>query len=691
MRTIRPKQTQSAQKKTQTAENQKKTPEEEGVQQKDTTVELNQSVNSDFDSKQAEKKSEKSAVSMNQDADADRLLDLLEENILSIEAEEILKGFNLDDIDRKSVSQEIVKINRSKYSEVKSDSEFIFSADVEYVSINLYTAIEEVPFDEFEFLKDVEPNCCIARKNFDDHPNEENPSDPLEPYTSEYQQKANVTVKADLNCLYFISRIAGKVILFNGAIYVKSGDLDATAEIIISADMMKAEVRLMASRGKGKPLTSGLVLQAMRDKKIVFGIDMKAIEEHVESLQSSKKTSLIFIGARGAEPVRGEDAKVTMHFSEDTVSEDFQISPDGRVNYRKKANIAIVHVGDVLAEVSDIGQGTNGMDVVGNTIKALPGDSKVLYAGDNVLVSPDGKKFIANIDGKPQLINNILHVYQNYLVPGDVDFNCGNITFEGNITIQGSILAGFEVKASGDVIVMGNCSGGSIESGRDIRVLGGIIGGTPSARILCGRNCFATYVQNGHLEVQGDLTIIKSCIQSKVFSTGSVFLRETKGAIIGGTTCALNSILVSDIGSNLGTKTELIVGHDFLIKKLQQQYIEAKEFCTVNIQKIEQVLKPLRNFIVKHTEISDQQKQRIALVIKKHRELKKRLELIDVKLKIIDKASKSNAKAVIKVRETAHADVKITIMDNTIILNRDYKYCTFFLNSKTGFVDSGAY
>ena len=81
-------------------------------------------------------------------------------------------------------------------------------------------------------------------------------------------------------------------------------------------------------------------------------------------------------------------------------------------------------------------------------IKAINGESNVLCAGQNVVVTDDGK-FKAVCDGQISLNGKVLSVFLHYMVEGDVDYGCGNISFNGNVTIKGSVLPGFEVKAKG--------------------------------------------------------------------------------------------------------------------------------------------------------------------------------------------------------------------------------------------------
>ncbi len=55
------------------------------------------------------------------------------------------------------------------------------------------------------------------------------------------------------------------------------------------------------------------------------------------------------------------------------------------------------------------------------------------------------------MEGKPCVKSNIFYVYQVHEVKGDVDISTGNITFVGDVVVQGSVKEGMKVEAGNSV------------------------------------------------------------------------------------------------------------------------------------------------------------------------------------------------------------------------------------------------
>ena len=62
------------------------------------------------------------------------------------------------------------------------------------------------------------------------------------------------------------------------------------------------------------------------------------------------------------------------------------------------------------------------------------------------------------------------------MIKGNVDYDYGNIDFNGSVHITGSVLPGFTVKAKGDIVVDKNVEDAYLEAGGDINVKMGISG-----------------------------------------------------------------------------------------------------------------------------------------------------------------------------------------------------------------------
>jgi len=620
----------------------------------------------------------------------DSILEQLEKEVESIETDEILEGLTPEELkDRGIIGGKKVEVRRSKYSAVKQVAGYVFYEGVEYAFIE-GKDIDDVNVDDVDYVKSVEKGQRIAWKKLDLNAQKLETFSPETLFTSGYLESARVIFTMEEDKLVVVSDLTGKVAVIKDLVYVVSAKADARCEVRVAMDKMSAEVDLFSARGGGKPLDVTMVETALKEAGVTFGIKSGVIAENVNVVELTGQAQFNVTVAEGIEPQDGAAARITLHFSEEPTVEDMRILPDGRVDYRKKANIQIVKKGDLLAEIGEPLPGKDGMDVCGTTLKGLAGDEKVLYAGENVKYDKENRSFYAECEGQPILNKNILNVMQHYFVPGDVDYSSGNISFKGNVTVKGSILPGFEVKATGDIVIMQNIESGMVEAGRDVKVHGGIIGGNDSI-VKCGRDLHAHHLQNALVEVEGNVIVKNSIIHSEVFSTGDVFLREGKGTIVGGMISALRSIDVKIAGSPAGARTELVAGHDFLVQKTAKEFARAREFCANNIEKIEKYLKPLLAQVQSGKELAPEQKQRLAMVAKKHKELTSHLRMMEAKIKRVQQEATRNRNAVVKIAQSIYPDVKVTIRELHLVITDKCDHCRFTINPKKGTIEKGGY
>ncbi len=622
----------------------------------------------------------KDSINYEESDEIDKYLDRLETDIVKIETDEILHGYTADDLKIKGLTSNAgSEVERSKFSTVNQEAGYVFMKGVDHISLLEYDYIDEVPFEEVEVIADVRPGHLLAERVVK---SEEEKHSIINGYTHDYLSICNIQVFDDDNKISYKARVKGKLVIVNGLLYVICSDIDGDIKIKISDDRMIATMDIFPAYGEGKFLTVSDVLEKLEAQGITYGILESKIRSFIDLCKVQIKPIKNVTIAEGLEPVEGLDAAIEIKFSQEEDISDLTVLPDGRVDYRRKTNIPIVKKDSLLATVGEPTSGTDGMDVLGNVIPAKLGDKAVLYPGQNVLYDEDSGDFTAAIDGLPSLNKNILNVFQQYVVPGDVDFSSGNIEFDGNIIIKGSILSGFEVKATGDVMVLKNVEGGSIMAGRDVKVTGGVIGGE-QAKIECGRDFYANHLQNAHIEAQGSIQIRKSAFQSEIYSTGSIIMKSDKGALVGGVAIALNEIDVKLIGSISGTKTKVIAGQDYLIQKMKTKYTEAKDFCSKNLSKIENVLNPLLKELKNKKEVKPEHKKKITLILKKHNELSKHVKIMEAKIKQLDKESARRIEAKIKARDIIYPDVTIGIKNQLIVTKKEENKVSYYISRDT--------
>jgi uncharacterized protein len=304
----------------------------------------------------------------------------------------------------------------------------------------------------------------------------------------------------------------------------------------------------------------------------------------------------------------------------------------------------------------------------------------VIFEGENVRKDDTGKKYYADRAGMISFHDKVLSVFPVYQVDGDVDLKCGNIVFNGSVTILGNVRSGFEVKAAGDIFIAGSTEAAIIEAGRDIRINGAIVGGGKTM-IKAGRNIFAGHVQNAQLEAQGDVTIVRSAMHSTIYTTGKLMLHDMDGSIIGGTINAMRGLEVMSIGSPVGTHTEVIVGSDFLIQKKKNELQQIAEFYAMNISKIDTVLRPLMDIIKKGIPLGAEKKRRLSTIVDKRKTTDKQLRLIKFRINELSAVDPMAANVSIIAQKNLYPDVTLKIATAVHITTEEMRTVKCVLSS----------
>jgi uncharacterized protein (DUF342 family) len=330
--------------------------------------------------------------------------------------------------------------------------------------------------------------------------------------------------------------------------------------------------------------------------------------------------------------------------------------------------------------------------VTGAILTAKEGSIRKLIAGENVRMSEDGHEFIAEAEGQVSLNGDVINVYNHYQVNGDVDFSVGNIDFNGNVTVKGMVLPGFEVKATGHITIMKSVESAQINAGGNLKVFGGIIGGLGGDNpICCGGSLYAHHLQNALVESQGDVHVVTSCVQSAVYCNGKVLLRGAKGVIIGGLVNALGGVEAEIIGTEFGTKTEIVVGKDFLIQKTVKEIKKALEFQYVNIQRIDKMLAPLLDLMKKGMLLSEEKKEKLKLIVDKRKQIKKSVSIMENKMADIEKQALANTAVMIKVRGALFPDVTVRIKEKSKQIDQPTEHVSIIYNKKHDDIEIGPY
>lgn len=354
----------------------------------------------------------------------------------------------------------------------------------------------------------------------------------------------------------------------------------------ISDDYYKAfvSVEFNAVGAKIKPEE---IVHILKEKNIIFGIKYNVIE----NICSESKTVFNELIAEGIPHENGIDAKIEFSFNKDHRAKP-QILDDGRVDFKNMGFVEIVKEGDVLATKTPLTKGMNGTTVTGKIIRAKDGKEAVFKFGKNVKIASDGLNLLSEVDGTIVFDNDKISVIQMLEVKGDVGVETGNISFQGQVIVNGNVTSGYEIECEGDLVINGVVEGAILKSNGNITISRGVQG-HDTARITCGGQLTSNFLNSATVYCKGDIET-GAIMNSNIKSDGKISVKGKKGLIVGGEITSKSAIEAIIVGSELGIITSIKLGVDIeVIEELKGLTNEVKELIDMH-DKLEKSIKLLK-------------------------------------------------------------------------------------------------
>ncbi len=318
------------------------------------------------------------------------------------------------------------------------------------------------------------------------------------------------------------------------------------------------------------------------NKNIKFGIYNAKITEFLRENTPGKMYKI----AESQYPVPGKDASVVYHFDTGFVRLNGSKSDDAGENPGERRKIPSVKVGDLLGEKIPREVGKPGINLHGKKIEPDPALDIHLWSGNGVY-SPDRLRFYAEISGLPRLSRkNTITVEPEFQVVGDVDASTGNISFDNDVHITGTVRDGIrircnnlkareildaEIQATGNVDVIKMIRDAVISATFDST----LSAESPSEESHEYGNINAKSIKNTRITAFGNLRAEKEIVDSQIVLSGVCKVRSKgytiEGRIVGSRVSAMYGINAVDIGSPGTSPSELNVGMDVNIQEKKKE------------------------------------------------------------------------------------------------------------------------
>lgn len=386
---------------------------------------------------------------------------------------------------------------------------------------------------------------------------------------------------------------------------------NSNLELTISAGATEATVRPVGD--STEEITLEQLKELLSGQGIIYGLaDDVAVELFLRQA-ATKKESLLIAKGRPVKPGRNGSIRYLFENENDRFGKELA---SGKFDYRDRGEIFNVTPGTILAEKVPLIAPVSGVTVFGTEILApLPVDV-ILDCGQGVELSKDGLKAIAATNGRPDIsLGGRITVMSEKIVNGNVDFKTGNIKFNGDVVVQGSILSGFSVTCN-------NLTVNDIEEA-DVNIANTLIvkNSIHSSTVKTGGHLTAQIIKNSTLSVYGDVAVQKEIIDCTITTSSSVII--PRGRIVASKIHAEKGVEAMNIGSDLSLPCQLFPGADdhareilkALCEKIDSQNSHLEQLAEVEKQYQQQSLKQLN-------ELSELSRLQEELSIEKQKALK---------------------------------------------------------------------
>jgi len=362
---------------------------------------------------------------------------------------------------------------------------------------------------------------------------------------------------------------------------------DASFALEVAPNAMQAWVTVKPSHG-GKGLEPESVYLALGESGVTFGIDEAAVSAACEGNVATR-----VLVAAGVPPENGEDARFELLVA-DARDRTPHLDERGLIDFRDQGAIPTVSAEQPLMRRFPATPGKAGRNIRGEVLEPVPGKNEP-FAENLVgayVAADDTNLLRAAVSGQPVRCGNGVNV-ESVLQLRGVNMATGNIAFDGTVNIDGEVLPGMKVHASGDIVVAGVVDNALLDAGGDIRVAGGIIA---KSRVRAGGAVSARFVENAQVHAGTNVVVEDSALQAELQANNQIIVgvkSTQRGRLAGGSARAMMLIRVPILGSSTGGVTQLLLGVNPVLEAQYQELLRKIEKQREDEQNLEKLVKHL--------------------------------------------------------------------------------------------------
>ena len=337
----------------------------------------------------------------------------------------------------------------------------------------------------------------------------------------------------------------------------------------------------LPERRDGRKYTEEIITKFLDRAKVVYGLDKDMIKKIGQEGKSADRVLI----AVGREVVNGSNGRYE-YFFDTEVNEEPEIMRDGSADLTNLGRLQQVRVGDRIALYHKATRGSDGYDVFGNLIKAVPGKEIPILKGTGFMIMTDRVSYVATYTGAIRMVDGRVEVTK-LMVVQEVRITDKKIKYDGSVYVVNDVFSGSVIEATGDVVVGGHMESSDITAGGSVTIKGGVTcpirGG-----VTAGGDVSAKYFEGA--SISGMNISANYFINCKIEAKGMVRTYGRVGTLYGGMVNSLYGIEVASVGNktgartiiNLGVNTNILASYNNIRKNIGR---EQEQLETLNKEK----------------------------------------------------------------------------------------------------------
>ncbi len=452
---------------------------------------------------------------------------------------------------------------------------------------------------------------------------------------------------------------------------------DAKILVTVSKDKMTAMVAIDPPFFSKPWPTEEEIKKSLAANGVKVGIN----DDSIRSLLARQLANEPIAVAEGVPPVEGKDAYIELLKDPD---KPFEVRDDEKIDFWSRSTIVTVHPGQEIAIKHPLENGKNGVDVTGAVAKAKPVKNVEFSFGEGLARDEENSLLlIATAEGQLKKTQGRLAVLPELDIHQDIDFGIGSIDFTGAVKIHGAVREGFHVVAQGNIEIFGPVEGADIDS-QGVVVIQGGIRGMGKGTIRSSGDISLNFADQATIRAGGTILAKNAVLHSHLYAQRAVMAlgMGKKSQIAGGRIEAGLEVSCNILGSEMGTKTEVVVGLPPEMLEKRKVFTGEVKRCEENLERLEPNLALLKK-LEASGQLDDKKRAMMMDLTKMKFQLQAARDSMQAELNaLLEQLELVKDKGIVRVKDVCYGGVVITIRGLSYIVHEPCKFTAFIADDE---------